>query len=164
VVADTTTSGHEVLSPTEAAAIQRQLELLLDSPHFSHSKRFPSFLRFVVDQTLAGEADTLKERTLGIEVFGKDADYDTASDPIVRVTAAEIRKRIAQYYQDSGHQDELRITLPSGAYIPQFHWPQSVEEASQFAKTAQVGLTLVEQQALPAASQAAPSPTTSVPA
>jgi hypothetical protein len=164
LVADSTTSGHEVLSPSEAAAIQRQLELLLDSPHFSHSKRFPSFLRFVVDQTLAGEADTLKERTLGIEVFGKDADYDTASDPIVRVTAAEIRKRIAQYYQDPGHQDELRITLPSGAYIPQFHWPHSVDEASQIAKTAQVTLTLVEQQALPAASQAAPSQTTSVPA
>jgi hypothetical protein len=147
-VADTTTSGHEVLSPTEAAAIQRQLELLLESPHFSHSKRFPSFLRFVVDQTLAGEADSLKERTLGIEVFGKDADYDTASDPIVRVTAAEIRKRIAQYYQDPGHQDELRITLPSGAYIPQFNWPNIPDELPQLAKPAQPVLSSADQQAV----------------
>jgi hypothetical protein len=135
-VADSTTSFHEPLSASEAAEIQRQLELLLKSPHFSHSKRFPSFLRFVVGQTLAGEADSLKERTLGIEVFGKDADYDTASDPIVRVTAAEIRKRIAQYYQDPGHVDELRITLPSGAYIPQFHWPHNGHEIPLSARPA----------------------------
>jgi hypothetical protein len=133
-MADTTTSGNEILSASEAAAVERQLLLLLESPHFSHSKRFPSFLRFVVGQTLAGEADSLKERTLGIEVFGKDPDYDTASDPIVRVTAAEIRKRIAQYYQDPGHRDELRITLPSGAYIPQFQWPAKGEESQQIAK------------------------------
>jgi hypothetical protein len=138
------------LSPSEAAAIQRQLELLLESPHFSHSKRFPSFLRFVVDQTLAGEADTLKERTLGIEVFGKDADYDTASDPIVRVTAAEIRKRIAQYYQDPGHKDELRITLPSGAYIPQFHWPHNAEEIPQLPRPILPGLALADQAAVQA--------------
>jgi hypothetical protein len=148
MMADATTSGHEVLSATEVAAIQHQLELLLESSHFSHSKRFPSFLRFVVSQTLAGEGDSLKERTLGIEVFGKDADYDTASDPIVRVTAAEIRKRIAQYYQDPGHQDELRITLPSGAYIPQFHWPNDAEEISQFVKPDQPGLLSTEQQFL----------------
>jgi hypothetical protein len=147
-MADATTSSHEVLSPTEATAVERQLELLLESPHFSHSKRFPSFLRFVVGQTLAGEADSLKERTLGIEVFGKDADYDTASDPIVRVTAAEIRKRIAQYYQDPGHQDELRITLPSGAYIPQFHWPRNGEEVPLFVKPAHPGLLSAEQQSI----------------
>jgi hypothetical protein len=70
----------------------------------------------------------LKERTLGIEIFGKSADYDTASDPIVRVTATEIRKRIAQYYQDPGHENELRISLPIGSYIPQFHWPSGAKE------------------------------------
>jgi hypothetical protein len=138
-MADAATSGVEGLSAIDEAAIRRQLELVLESPHFSHSKRFPPFLRFVVGQTLAGEADSLKERTLGIEVFGKDADYDTASDPIVRVTAAEIRKRIAQYYQDPGHQNELRITLPSGAYIPQFHWPHNGEEVPQLAKAAHTG-------------------------
>ena len=77
-----------------------------------------------MEQTLAGDADDIKERTLGIEIFGKDADYDTAADPIVRVTAAEIRKRVAQYYQDPAHNEELRITLPSGAYVPQFHSPK----------------------------------------
>jgi hypothetical protein len=102
--------------------IHAQLDRMLDNPHFSHSRRFPSFLRFVVEQTLAGEADQLKERTIGIEVFAKDPGYDTASDPIVRVTAAEIRKRIAQYYQEPGHRSELQISLPPGSYVPQFQW------------------------------------------
>jgi hypothetical protein len=83
------------------------------------------FLRFVVRHTLAGQADAVKERTLGIEIFGRSADYDTASDPIVRVTAAEIRKRIAQYYQEPGHEVEIRVSLPAGSYVPQFHWPQT---------------------------------------
>jgi hypothetical protein len=116
-------SGQVALSEREKAEIHEQLERLLVNPHFSHSRRFPSFLRFTVERTLSGQTDVLKERTLGIEIFGRSADYDTASDPIVRVTAAEIRKRIAQYYQESGHENELRISLPSGSYVPQFAWP-----------------------------------------
>lgn len=104
------------------------MERLLANPYFSHSRRFPSFLRFVIKHTVSKQTDVLKERTLGIEIFGKSADYDTASDPIVRVTATEIRKRIAQYYQDPGHENELRISLPIGSYIPQFHWPTSAKE------------------------------------
>ncbi|HSZ64009.1 MAG TPA: hypothetical protein VK828_19580 [Terriglobales bacterium] len=109
----------------EKAAIEEQVERLLQNPHFSHSRRFPMFLRFVVRHTLAGQADAVKERTLGIEIFGRCADYDTASDPIVRVTAAEIRKRIAQYYQEPGHEVEIRVSLPAGSYVPQFQWPQT---------------------------------------
>jgi hypothetical protein len=120
------TLGHDhvVLSDSAKDAIRDQLHRLLANTFFSHSKRFPNFLRFVVEQTLAGDVENIKERTLGIEIFGRDADYDTSSDPIVRVTAAEIRKRLAQYYQDSAHGSELRITLPSGSYVPQFHWPK----------------------------------------
>ena len=106
-------------------AVRDELDRLLASPFFNHSRRFPNFLRFVVERTLAGDIEKIKERTLGIEIFGRDADYDTATDPIVRVTAAEIRKRVAQYYQDPAHSKELRISLPSGSYVPQFHWPSS---------------------------------------
>jgi hypothetical protein len=119
------------LTNEERTAIQEQLERLLSNSHFNQSRRFPSFLRFVIDQTLLGQTDMLKERTLGIEIFGREADYDTASDPIVRVTATEIRKRIAQYYQEPGHETELRVTLPAGSYVPQFHWPQAAKESSQ---------------------------------
>ncbi len=99
-----------------------QLNRLLENTHFSHSKRFPSFLRFIVQEEMEGRGDQLKERTLGVEVFGRDATYDTNADPIVRVTAAEIRKRIAQYYQEA-REDELRISLPAGSYVPHFEWP-----------------------------------------
>ena len=118
------TSSETVYSEKERAEIQRQLDRLLGNPHFSNSRRFPSFLRFIVQEELEGRGDQLKERTLGIEVFGRDAGYDTTSDPIVRVTAAEIRKRIAQYYQDSGNPEELRISLPPGSYVPHFEWPK----------------------------------------
>jgi hypothetical protein len=109
----------------EKARIQLQLDRLLANIHFSNSKRFPSFLRFIVHEELEGRGDQLKERTVGMEVFSRDASYDTTSDPIVRVTAAEIRKRIAQYYQESGHAAELRISLPPGSYIPHFDLPSA---------------------------------------
>jgi hypothetical protein len=109
----------------DKAAILEQLDRLVGNPYFHHSKRYPSFLKFVVTETLAGRAEDLKERTLGVEVFGREPDYDTTNDPIVRVTAAEIRKRIAQYYQDPGHDNEIRVSLPSGSYIPHFTKPAS---------------------------------------
>ena len=75
---------------------------MLANPLFSHSKRYPNLLRYVVEQTLQGQTAPLKERTLGVEVFDRKLDYDTSLDPVVRTTAGEIRKRIAQYYQGAG--------------------------------------------------------------
>ncbi len=120
--------SHNISREPLGDEVREQLGRLLANPFFSHSKRFPTFLRFVVEHTLAGNSENIKERTLGIEIFGRDAEYDTASDPIVRVTAAEIRKRVAQYYQDPAHDHELRISLPSGSYIPQFHWPRGAND------------------------------------
>ncbi len=130
MAADSPEFGHTAQSEPDADEVREQLSRLLANPFFSHSKRFPAFLRFVVEQTLAGESENIKERTLGIEIFGRDAEYDTASDPIVRVTAAEIRKRVAQYYQDPPHARELRIDLPSGSYIPQFRWPRGANDSA----------------------------------
>ncbi len=107
----------------EKGAVQQQLEKLLSSSLFNSSKRYPSFLRFVVARVLEGQTDQLKERIIGVEIFGRLADYDTNTDPIVRVTAAEIRKRIEHYYQDPKHSQEIRLFLPSGSYAPQFSWP-----------------------------------------
>jgi len=126
---DTPATNPADFTDAEKAAIEEQVERLLQNQYFSHSRRFPMFLRFVVRHTLAGQADAVKERTLGIEIFGRKADYDTSSDPIVRVTAAEIRKRIAQYYQEPGHDVEIRVSLPAGSYVPQFQWPQAPERA-----------------------------------
>src|ERR1700722_14543567 len=118
----------------ERAEVRQQLDRLLVNAHFSHRKRFPSFLRFIVQEELEGRGEQLKERTLGVEVFGRDAGYDTTSDPIVRVTAAEIRKRIAQYYQELGHENELRISLPPGSYVPHFEWPQGKKTQPEAAE------------------------------
>ena len=104
----------------EKSAILAQLDLLLAHPLFFQSKRYPALLRFVVEQTLEGNADQVKERSIGIEVFGRPPGYDANADPVVRVTAGETRKRLAQYYYDPSHSDELRIELPTGSYVPIF--------------------------------------------
>ncbi len=112
------TSGAS--SEVDHSQVREQLSRLLESHHFRNSRRYPPLLRFIVEETLAGRGEFLKERLLGIRVFDRPADYDTAIDPIVRVTIAEIRKRIAQYYHDEEHDAEIRIELLPGRYAPEF--------------------------------------------
>jgi hypothetical protein len=145
-----------VIEVPSAEAVRDELDRLLASPFFNHSRRFPNFLRFVVEHTLAGDIDNIKERTLGIEIFGRDADYDTATDPIVRVTAAEIRKRVAQYYQDPAHNHELRISLPSGSYVPQFHWPSTEPKLALALSKQEVVAEIVEETASAGKAQQTP--------
>jgi len=110
-------------SDVDRAAIQAQLARILANSLFKNSKRYPNLLRYAVERTLDGHAEELKERTLGVKVFGRAPDYDTNLDPVVRTTAAEIRKRLAQYYQEPDHEFEPRIELPLGSYSARFHWP-----------------------------------------
>jgi hypothetical protein len=100
-----------------------QLDRILSTPLFQHSKRYPTFLRHVVEQTLRGAGDELKERTLGITVFRRMPEYDTSADPVVRNTASEVRKRLEEYYSDPSREGELRIALPAGTYVPEFRYP-----------------------------------------
>jgi hypothetical protein len=104
-------------------AVRAELERILASPEFKASKRCQDFLQFVVDRALAGGPNDLKERTIGIEVFGRHPPYDTSADGIVRVNASEVRKRLAIYYADSSRYSECRITLPTGTYLPVFSKP-----------------------------------------
>ena len=123
-------SNEERLPKTRAEhqKIVAQMELILASQHFSHSKRSQLLFRYIVAKTLQGQVSILKERTLGVEVFERAPDYDTNEDPIVRMTAGEVRRRIAQYYHDPAHRDEPQIDLPSGSYTAQFHLPKSVDD------------------------------------
>lgn len=98
-----------------------QLTKILDSLQFRASKRCSIFLRHVVEHAVDNNIESLKERSLGVEVFGRDPHYDTNQDPVVRSTAGEVRKRLAQYYLESGHRDEIRISLPPGSYSPEIH-------------------------------------------
>ena len=103
--------------------MRAQLETMVSDARFAASKRYPCLLRYIVEQTLAGNEDNLKERTLGVEVFHRPPDYDTNLDPVVRLCAAEVRKRLAQYYQSPAHAGELRIDLNPGSYVPIFSQP-----------------------------------------
>ena len=113
-------------SDAERSAVREQLERILAHPIFRNSKRYPAFLGYVVEQALLGRTEQLKERIIGIEVFNCDLDYDTSNSAIVRVTALEVRRRLAQYYHEPGHEQEIRITLHTGSYVPVFQLPPAI--------------------------------------
>jgi len=104
-------------------AVRAQLEQILASAVLRNSRRNSQLLRHVVERVLAGRAEDLKERSIGIDVFGRPANYDTNTDHIVRSVAGEVRRRLAQYYMEPGHEAELRIDLQAGSYLPHFRWP-----------------------------------------
>jgi hypothetical protein len=113
----------EVLEAAQKQAVLAELEQIVSSHHFSQSRRYPAFLRFIVEATLRGETELLRERVIGTEVFGRDAAYDTNADPIVRMTAAEVRKRIAQYYRATDRSNQIQIEVRAGSYVPIFIFP-----------------------------------------
>jgi hypothetical protein len=106
-----------------AEMIRAQLDLLIRDEVFRSSKRSVAFLKYVVEMTLNGSADQIKERTIGVEVFGRHPSYDTNLDHIVRTAATELRKKLATYYVDEKHRSELRMGLIPGSYIPRFTLP-----------------------------------------
>jgi hypothetical protein len=109
-------------------AILLELQEVLASPHFCNSKRYPALLKYIVENTLAGKSDLLKERTLGVEVFDRPPSYDTNTDTVVRYTAGEVRKRLSLYYHELGRKTVIQISLPAGSYIPEFlHSQDEVE-------------------------------------
>jgi hypothetical protein len=126
-----------VFSPStnlEQSAVRNQLQRILASPAFHNSKRYAAVLKYIVDQTLEGFGDRLKERTIGIEVFDRPPDYDTATDHAVRSAVAEVRKRLAQYYLN-GTRTELRIEILPGSYTPQFRWGDETPQPAPVTAT-----------------------------
>ena len=117
---------HALVS--DPAAVREQLQRLLAHPLFANSKRYPALLAYTVEQTLLGNAGELKERSIGIEVFNRTPTYDANADPVVRITAGEVRKRLGLYYYDSAHAGELVIELPVGSYVPVFRQPEGSSE------------------------------------
>jgi hypothetical protein len=118
-----TSQAHLPLESSEAKTIiLRELEKILESPPFRSSSRRKDFLSYVVHHSLEGHHDLLKERTIGTEVFHRDADYATGDDPVVRVQAGEVRRRLEQYYYTAPPDVPVRIEIPIGSYHPEFHW------------------------------------------
>lgn len=100
--------------------VHTQLEKILSSAGFARNERLSGFLRFVVEQELFGRGDELKESVIGVEYFGRPADYDVRQDSVVRNEAGKLRARLAEYYVAEGAADGLIIDLPKGAYKPAF--------------------------------------------
>jgi hypothetical protein len=117
----------------EKEAVLRELESILSSPFFRTSNRSKQFLAYVVQHTLEGNHEPLKERTIGAKLFQRPAGYSTGDDPVVRVQAGEVRRRLEQYHHAAVNQSPVRIELPVGSYAPEFRW---VTTASQPSETA----------------------------
>jgi TolB-like protein/Tfp pilus assembly protein PilF len=116
-------SEPEVLSPEQVLSVRRHLNKVLTSHAFAGSKRTQDFLRLIVGHALEGDVENLRERMIGAELFGRPVGYDTGSDSVVRVRASEARKKLAQYYSESKEEKSaLHIELPSGSYVPRFHF------------------------------------------
>ena len=111
--------------------VRLELERLLNSDQFKNSKRCQILLSFIVEETIAGRGDQIKERVVGVSVFRRNPDYDTAEEPVVRNAAIEVRKRLAQYYVESGKDASVRIDLRAGSYVPEFHVAQPAPESPE---------------------------------
>jgi hypothetical protein len=110
-----------VIDGVDKSAVLHELENILVSPSFRNSGRSKQFLSYVIQHKLEGHDDSLKERSIGADLFHRPADYATGDDPVVRVQAGEVRRRLEQYYHECSKPSEVRIDLPVGTYVPEFH-------------------------------------------
>jgi hypothetical protein len=103
----------------DAARLHKHLKEVIEGEAFKGSHRSGQFLTYVVEESIAGRFTALKERIIGVKLFGRDPCYDTGEDAIVRVTASDVRRRLLQHYGKYGFTSEFRISLPLGSYIPE---------------------------------------------
>jgi hypothetical protein len=122
-------------SKEEVAELFRYLREIIESKAFRGSHRSGQFLIYVVEQAIAGRFTGLKERIIGIELFGRSPSYDTGEDAIVRVTASDVRRRLLQHYGENGRSAKFYISLPSGSYIPEITCgPQRDSDVQAFSR------------------------------
>ena len=116
--------NHNSLSGLETALsaeeLRQQLQRILDSPDFNATRQQRAFLYFVVIQTLAGNSQNIKGYTVATQVFGRNENFDQATDPIVSIQANKLRRALERYYLLSGKEDDIHIAIPRGTYVPVF--------------------------------------------
>src|SRR4051812_3800793 len=115
-------ASPQAQSPPSAEDVRAQLEILLASSDLDAPARARRFLRYIVEETLAGRADRIKAYAIGTEVFERSSDFDAQSDPVVRIEAGRLRRALERYYLTDGQSDPVLITIPKGAYVPHFAW------------------------------------------
>lgn len=116
----------------DVALLRQHVKEVMEGPAFKGSQRSGQFLNYIVEQAIAGHFESLKERVIGVELFGRSPSYDTGDDAIVRVTASDVRRRLLQHYGQHGASAKLRISLPLGSYVPEVsHEPQKKAKTHQ---------------------------------
>lgn len=128
LIADRTSARQ--LSAAQVHAIRAELKTILGSESFTSSRRCSDFLELVVELTLAGDFESLTERFLGVKLFGRAIDYETATDSIVRVRANDVRRRLVQYYSKPRPDSKVRINMVAGGYVPEFQWYSATANAA----------------------------------
>src|SRR4051794_32683743 len=98
--------------------VRAQLERIVDSVEFAVSERARRFLRYVVDEALAGHGERIKAYTIAVEVLGRDEGFDANADPAVRLEAGRLRRALERYYLVAGQSAPALIEIPKGAYVP----------------------------------------------
>src|SRR5690349_14255317 len=109
-------------SQAREAVLLEHVRDLLGSKFFANSPKLSRFLEFTVQRTLAGDPDSIKEYTLGVEIYGRHPTYDPRTDAIVRVEARRLRAKLNQYYSADAASCRVRIEYPKGTYVPLFHF------------------------------------------
>jgi adenylate cyclase len=127
-------------SPPSGEAISHQLERMLASPDLNATPQQIALLKYVVNQTLAGNADRIKGYTVATEVFGRRSDFDQSIDPIVSIQASRLRQALARYYETTGKHDPLHIDIPKGTYVPTFVEQRSDDQYIAAEQAAPVGV------------------------
>src|SRR6476661_4960459 len=110
------------LNQPNAVAVREQVERMTASTVFRSSPQLATFLWFIVEAALRGQAERLKGYTIGVEVLRRDTSFDPQVDPIVRVEATRLRRAIERYYAGPGANDAITIGLPRGGYAPRIAW------------------------------------------
>src|SRR5436305_4802153 len=127
------------LDEAQQRAVRAELNHLLESAAFRTSKRCREFLEHIVEHTISGPTGALKERSIGIDLFQLPRDFDTGQHTIVRVTANEVRKRLARHYlAENGARHAVRIELPPGSYSAEFRWDLAQAEPPSLKRLPQV--------------------------
>jgi hypothetical protein len=120
----------------ESSIVDDSLGHILHSVRFKESPQLQALLKYIVEKSLAGQDEVLKERIIGIEVFGRKSDYDTADDPIVRSRVGLLRKRLAQYYaSEESRGAEVEVVIPNGTYRPTFVLRPAIHNESKGSPT-----------------------------
>jgi hypothetical protein len=118
------------VGPKQAGLVLEELDRIVASRFFKNADRSRQFLEYVVRHRLEGHAEQLKERTIGTGIFGRAPAYATGEDPVVRVQAVEVRRRLHEYYQALPHRPVVLIELQAGSYSPSFHWTSADTETA----------------------------------